>query len=116
MLCPRKTTLLLTFVENWCFSPTYSPVENVMLFLSANTKNKHSNYPASGVVAEILKLAVFWQTVIVDVVYVALWMVCSELGLSWFNIQPSFNLAMKHGMTHGLCIIVRGGGIYHICK
>lgn len=80
------------------------------LFLSINTENRHPNYPASCVVAEAHQLAVFCQTVSLDVVYVSLWMVCSEPGLSWLNIQSSFNLAMRHRMTHGLCISVCVGG------
>lgn len=100
------------------FIPSPSRGENVTLFLSENTKNKRPNYHASVVAAEVLKLAVFWQTVSLDVVYVALWMVCSEPGLSWLNIQSSFNLAMKHGMTHGLSVFVWGGEIHqsHACK
>ena len=90
------------------------------LFLSTNTENRHPNYPVSGVVAEALQVAVFWQTVSLDAVYVSLWMVCSEPGLSWLNIQSSFNIAMRHGMTHGLCITVCvwGGAIHqsHACK
>lgn len=90
------------------FFPPHSHAENVTLFLSANTKNKRPNYSASGMVAGVYKRAVFWQTVSLSVVYVALWMACSGLGLSWLTIQSSFNLAMKHRMTHGLCIIVQG--------
>lgn len=79
--------------------------------LKHHTTNKNPNYRACGAAVEVLKL-VFWQTVSLDVVYVALWMVCSESGLSWLNIQSSFNLAMKHGITHGLCVIAWGGGGY----
>lgn len=52
------------------------------------------------------KLAVFWQIAGLDAVYVTLWMVFSELGLSCLNVQSSFNLAMKHWMTQGLLVIV----------
>lgn len=78
----------------------------VTLFVSAAANN--SNYRAAGAVAEGLKLAVFWQRVSVAVVYVALWVVCRK-GLSCWNIESAFNLAVKHQMTHGLCVIVRGG-------
>lgn len=51
---------------------------------------------------ERLQLAVFWQIVSLEVVYVAARMVCRAPGLSCSNIHSSFNLTMRRGMTHGL--------------